>query len=73
MTDPSTLDLAHDRRVIVGDIMVTDWGIADGTRRITILSHDGSSMWTLNLSNRDRDFLHWALDIDAQLPQRTWQ
>jgi hypothetical protein len=52
--------------------MVTDWGIGDGTRRITLLSSDGSAMWTLNLSDTDRQFLSEALDRNAQLPQRTW-
>ena len=72
MTDPTTLDLAHNRHVTIGDLMVTDWGLGDGTRRITLLSADGSAMWTLNLSDADRGFLHQALASEVKLPQRTW-
>ncbi len=72
MTDPTTLDLAHNRHITIGDLMVTDWGIDDGTRRITLLSADGSAMWTLNLSDTDRQFIHQATAPQAKLPQRTW-
>ena len=72
MTDPSTLDINHTMHPAIGDMYVGDWGIGDGTRRITLLAHDGSGMWTLNLSDSDREFLHQALAADAQLPRRTW-
>lgn len=72
MTDPTTLDLAHNRHVTIDDLMVTDWGLNDGTRRVSLIAADGSAMWTLNLSDRDRQFLSEALARGAMLPQRTW-
>lgn len=72
MTDPSTLDLAQNRHVTVGDLMVADWGLGDGTRRVSFIAADGSTMWTLNLSDADRQFLHRALAADTRLPQMTW-
>lgn len=72
MTDPTTLDINHSMHPQIGDIMVTDWGIGDGTRRISLLSTDGSAMWTLNLSDQHRAFIHAATGERVELPQRTW-